>query len=146
MDKWENLAEKKIREAMEEGEFANLDGAGQPLNLEENPYEPPELGLVRRLLRNNGFALPWIEERKELQSQLDGLRTELARHLARDSKASSRLDSREILLERLKELLGVRIGELNRRIAQFNLKAPSPKFHLLRLDLSREVEKFLSSR
>lgn len=34
------IAEKKIREAMERGEFDNLSGSGRPLDLEEFPeYE-----------------------------------------------------------------------------------------------------------
>jgi len=33
MDRWESLVDKKIREAMEAGEFDNLAGTGQPIDL-----------------------------------------------------------------------------------------------------------------
>lgn len=55
MDEWEDIAERKIREAMAEGAFDNLAGMGRPLNLDENPYEDPSLRMAHRLLRNNGL-------------------------------------------------------------------------------------------
>jgi len=56
MDKWEPLIERMIRESMDRGEFDDLPGAGQPIDLTENPFEAPELRTVHRLLRNAGFA------------------------------------------------------------------------------------------
>ena len=103
MDEWQFIAERKIREAMEEGAFDNLDGAGQPLNLEENPFEDPSLRMAHRLLKNNGFAPAWIEESKEIEAELARLRAEGA--------------SDE------------RVAALNRRIVAFNLKAPAPSLH-----------------
>jgi len=68
MDKWEPLIERMIRESMDRGEFDDLPGAGQPIDLTENPFEAPELRTVHRLLRNAGFAPAWIEERKDIDS------------------------------------------------------------------------------
>ena len=62
MDKWETIAERKIREAMAEGAFDNLSGKGRPLNLEEDPYEDPSLRMAHRLLRNNGVR-PGVDRR-----------------------------------------------------------------------------------
>lgn len=56
MDEWHFIAERKIREAMEEGAFEQLEGEGRPLDLEVNPFEDPSLRMAHRLLRNNGFA------------------------------------------------------------------------------------------
>jgi hypothetical protein len=36
MNRLETLVEKRIREAMEKGEFDNLPGKGEPLDLSEN--------------------------------------------------------------------------------------------------------------
>ena len=44
MKRWESLVDQKIREAMEQGEFDNLAGAGQPIDLSENPYEEDRRG------------------------------------------------------------------------------------------------------
>src|SRR5580692_2647766 len=103
MDKWENIAERKIREAMSEGAFDNLTGKGRPLNLEENPYEDPSLRMAHRLLRNNGFAPAWVEEGKDLEQEIDLAARELA------SKG---------YVDRFRE----QIAAINRRILTHNLK------------------------
>src|SRR6266850_6912645 len=79
VDKWEFIAERKIREAMAEGAFDNLRGKGLPLDLEENPYEDPSLRMAHRLLRNNGFAPAWIEEAKDLEHAIEESERELLR-------------------------------------------------------------------
>src|SRR5215471_21636017 len=79
MDVWESLVERKIREAMEEGDFDNLPGKGQPLDLAENPFEDPELRMAHRLLRNAGFAPAWIEERKDVYLESEELQRRLER-------------------------------------------------------------------
>ena len=57
MDQWEMIAERKIREAMEEGAFENLRGKGRPLDLEENPYEDPSLRMESGHSLNREMAL-----------------------------------------------------------------------------------------
>jgi hypothetical protein len=74
MDSWNLPADRKIREAMEEGAFDRLEGAGRPLDLEENRYLDPALRMAHRLLRNNGFAPSWIEEGKDLDADMLRLR------------------------------------------------------------------------
>jgi hypothetical protein len=46
------VAENRIREAMAEGEFDNLPGAGQPLDLEDYFATPEDLRMAYRILRN----------------------------------------------------------------------------------------------
>ena len=46
------IAENRIREAMEQGEFDNLPGAGQPLSLEEYFSTPEELRMAYSVLKN----------------------------------------------------------------------------------------------
>ena len=41
-----------MREAIENGEFDNLPGKGEPIDLSENPFEDPDLRVVHRLQRN----------------------------------------------------------------------------------------------
>ncbi len=115
MDKWENIAERKIREAMAEGAFDNLKGKGQPLDLEENPYEDPSLQMAHRLLRNNGFAPAWVEEAKDLERAIETAQQDLGRGLG---LAAFR----------------ARIAEINRWILAHNLKTPSTQFHMRPVD------------
>src|SRR5258706_1898598 len=113
MDEWRSIAERKIREAMEEGAFNNLRGEGQPLDLEENPYEDPSVRMAHRLLRNNGFAPAWIEEAKDLEHAIETARRDLARAFA-----WRRAEERPRILDGFRG----QIGELNRRILEHNLK------------------------
>jgi hypothetical protein len=114
MDVWRLIAERKIQEAMQEGAFAELSGTGQPLHLDEDPFEDPSLRMAHRLLRNNGFAPAWIEEGKEIDAAVSAWRANSQR---------SRQKARE----------------LNARIAVFNLKTPSAVWHKLPIDVEREI-------
>jgi hypothetical protein len=70
------LAERRIDEAMREGKFDNLHGAGQPLNLDPIPAEENArlLWWTLRILRNNDVIPDEVRWRKEL----DDLRSRLA--------------------------------------------------------------------
>ena len=71
----EIVAERKIREAMERGEFANLPGAGKPLRLDDDSMIPEDLRLAYKILRNAGCIPPELELRKEIITLRDLLRT-----------------------------------------------------------------------
>lgn len=123
MDAWRWIAERKIEEAMAEGAFTNLSGAGAPLCLDEDPFVDPSLRMAHRLLKNNGFAPLWIEEGKDIDRDLQTLRADLRR-------GAGACDP-----ERLRE----RVHALNRRIASFNLKAPAAVCHKPTIDAEREI-------
>lgn len=61
------LAEQRIREAQDNGEFDNLPGAGAPLALEDDALVPEELRAAYRLLRNSGFLPPELEPHGEIR-------------------------------------------------------------------------------
>ena len=141
MDKWESLVDRLIRESMERGEFDNLPGSGEPIDLAENPFEDPDLRTAHRLLRNAGFAPAWIEERKDIEATF---------RLARDVLMSAgRLYSREGKLRdspqwnRAVAEFRETMAELNRRIQLYNLKSPASVFHRKVIDTEqviREIE------
>lgn len=66
MEFFSKLAENRIREAMEAGEFDNLTGKGQPLNLEEDSHIPLELRMAYKILKNADCLPPELELRKEV--------------------------------------------------------------------------------
>ncbi|HEY7527996.1 MAG TPA: DnaJ family domain-containing protein, partial [Candidatus Deferrimicrobiaceae bacterium] len=66
MDPLALLAESKIREAMERGEFDRLPGAGKPLSLDDDSMVPHELRVAYRILKNAGCLPPELELRKEI--------------------------------------------------------------------------------
>lgn len=60
------LAEQRILEAIERGEFDDLPGRGRPLDLEEDMTVPEELRVAYRLLKNAGFLPREVEMRREI--------------------------------------------------------------------------------
>ena len=74
---FDRLAEKKIREAMEAGEFDRLEGAGRPVNLDAYFSTPEELRAGYAVLKNAG-VLPaeagLLREINELKARLEGCR------------------------------------------------------------------------
>ena len=81
------LAERRIEEAMRDGKFDNLPGAGKPLELEPMPAEENARlqWWVLRILKNNDFTPDEVRWRK----QVDALKDEL--HAARDDAKVCRL-------------------------------------------------------
>ncbi len=72
---FETIAERRILEAMERGEFDRLPGAGQPLTLEDDSMVPPELRIAYKILKNAGCIPPELELRKEILTLRDLIRT-----------------------------------------------------------------------
>ena len=60
------VAESRIREAIEKGEFDNLPGAGKPLNLEEYFSTPEDLRMAFSILKNANCAPAEVELLKEV--------------------------------------------------------------------------------
>lgn len=64
---FENMAEMRIREAIERGQLKNLPGEGKPLVLEPvNPLEPPEERMFNKIMRTLGLLPEEIELQKEI--------------------------------------------------------------------------------
>lgn len=63
------LADKRIEDAMKEGKFDNLPGAGQPLDLEPMPAEESArmTWWMLRILRNNDFTPDEVRWRKQVE-------------------------------------------------------------------------------
>jgi len=64
----EQIAEARICEAIRNGEFDNLRGAGRPLQLDDDSGVPAQLRVAYRIMKNAGMIPPEIELRRELTS------------------------------------------------------------------------------
>jgi Domain of unknown function (DUF1992) len=111
MDVWNLIAERKIQEAMDEGAFDHLEGEGEPIREDVNPYEDPAQRMAHRLMKNAGVSPAWIAEGRELEREMDRLR----------------LAHGNMTMEERRD----RVAALNRRIAMFNLKTPVRSAHKL---------------
>jgi hypothetical protein len=66
MDFFAKLAENRILEAMKAGEFDNLRGRGQPLDLNDDSHIPPELRMAYKILKNADCLPPELTLRQEV--------------------------------------------------------------------------------
>jgi DnaJ family protein C protein 28 len=133
--------EEHIRRAIEAGEFSNLRGAGQPLNLDENPFEDPEWRNAFRVLKNSGYTLPWIEARREIDVSLEMARNELRRTWEwRIGVSSTNEVSVDVEWNRALTKFREEISTINERILLYNLEVPSDRFQMPTLDGEREIK------
>ena len=66
MDIFAQIAEQRIRAAIEDGEFDNLKGMGKPLDLGDESWIPEDLRMAYRILKNAGCLPAELELRKEV--------------------------------------------------------------------------------
>jgi DnaJ homolog subfamily C member 28 len=132
---YQSLIEQRFQQAQEDGLFDNLPGAGKPLNLDDDALVPAEDRAGYRLLKANGFALPWIEARREIAEGRADLDTWLEQanrrwpHLNAASRAALRVAYRR------------KLEDLQRLILTFNLKTPRGVEQLETLRLAEELQR-----
>ncbi len=95
------IAERRIEAAMEEGKFANLEGAGKPLELEPMPADENArmTWWAIRLMRQNQF----IPDEVRLRKSIDRLREHLA-SLTDEAKLAHVVTQLNLLVHKLNTL------------------------------------------
>jgi len=136
---WTKLVEDQIREAMARGEFANLPGAGKPLDLAENPYTSEELRLAYKILKDSGYAPLWIELHKEIEADIAaaGRLAENYRQLAASG------DPVEASLAHLRVTYAQCLAKINEKIKSFNLQVPIARLQKPLFVVEEEVERLV---
>jgi DnaJ homologue, subfamily C, member 28, conserved domain len=71
---FERIVEEKIRQALQNGAFENLPGAGKPLRLDDDSMVPPDLRMAYKLLKDAHCLPPELELHKEILQMKDLLR------------------------------------------------------------------------
>lgn len=132
------MTERMLREAIEAGEFDNLPGKGEPIDLRENPFEDPDLRVVHKLLRDAGFAPAWIEERKDIDATLESSRQILTR--AWKIYRPGGVSANEAAWKRNVAEFREKAGECNNRIRLYNLKVPAAGFQRRLFDVESIIE------
>jgi DnaJ family protein C protein 28 len=132
---YESLIDQQVRAAEAAGQFENLPGAGKPLDLDDDKDVPEELRLGFRMLKNAGYAPPWIELQRSIREDQEALGTWLARAnrrwagLGETDRAALRAEYEQ------------KLGELNKQISAYNLTAPPAAGQLPMLQPWRELRK-----
>ena len=142
MTKLDRAIERIIQNAMDRGAFDNLRGKGKPLNMRENPLVAKEWRMAYSMLEQEGFALPWMEDRKEIEKQIKEALKVLNRtwdwrmaNLAQGDSSPLVESEWRKAQARFSEL----VVELNKRIDAYNAQIPSDVFYRPRILLEREL-------
>jgi DnaJ homolog subfamily C member 28 len=131
----EGYLDEIISKAYADGLMDNLPGQGKPLNLGDDEMVPEENRLGFRMLKSNGFAPPWIEARREIDTERDRLDTWLKDanrrwpYLQPSAQTGLRIAYKR------------KLDDLGRLILNYNLKAPSSVPHIEGLRMSEELAK-----
>jgi len=132
------FVEEQINEAMARGEFQNLDGQGQPLQLRGDLSKRDEM---RQKLRGDaGYGIPWEEVAREIETQTKRAEALLLRAVqfreaglasSKSDKAKIESDFRVHLGKVDEAIVGV-----NSLVLKHNLLLPSLLPHLYRARLT----------
>lgn len=139
-----NWLEKAIQEAQERGLFENLEGAGRPINWEDESLVDKEWLMAFRIMREQGLAPEWVELHKELGEELNKAREAVLRawRWRQERIEGARGEQRRYVdgeWRRAREAFAQTIAELNAKIANFNLIVPIPSLQKFKLDLAEEL-------
>lgn len=151
MSSTQDLVEEQIRKAREKGEFDDLEGKGKPLDLSENPFEPAELRMAFKILKDNDFAPYWIELGKEIDAQLDKFWIEVERFKRYAEMVVS--DKRSgISLRRFEKKKAafyyesrLEMDKIIKKIIDYNIHCPTFRLGRANLDLDEEMFKVIST-
>ncbi|MBM3457426.1 MAG: DUF1992 domain-containing protein [Armatimonadetes bacterium] len=129
MSWFEIIAERKIRDAQEEGAFDNLPGRGRPVDLDVDPRIPPEQRAAYRILKEARYVPEWIALDNEIRRAQTAWEEQLLAFEREWSAARTGTRAggrRELDQQRDAFLLRAARGlrELNRQVDRFNLLVP----------------------
>ena len=71
MSIFEKIAERKIEQAIANGEFDNLPNKGKPLDLDDMSMVPEELRMAYKILKNAGIVPEELELQKSIVTLTD---------------------------------------------------------------------------
>ena len=148
----DRLSDRRIQEAIDAGEFDNLDGMGKPLQMDDNPYVPEDMRMAFKVLKNSGFAPDWMVLSQQIEADIERLRYSADRHFEYLRRSLAEVAGNPYAVRRLRsEVSRLRnehrraakqhallIDEINRKISTFNQTVPIAS--LLKVPLSAEDE------
>ena len=147
MSKWETIVGRIFRVAFGRGLAGRLRAAPKPVSAGLETLASHVARSTFRIFKNNCLPLPWIEDGERLDAARDGARADLLRswNVYREGLKSRRTASRaEADWQQVLSAFRRQAADLNRRIAAYNLKAPSEYFRKSALDAEREINKLMS--
>jgi len=92
---FDQLAERRIREARENGAFDDLPGTGAPLALDDDALVPAELRAAYRVLKNSGYVPAEVEALRDLREV-----EQMLQHERDDARRNELIGKLNLLLAR----------------------------------------------
>ena len=152
----DRISERRIQEAIDAGEFDNLDGAGQPIKFEDNPFVPEDMRVAFKVLQNSGYAPDWMLLSQEIENEIQRLRYTADRHFAYLRKSLYEVSGDTYAVKRLRNEVTRLMGEhrraaaqhqklvedINRKISSFNQQVPIGSLLKVPLPLKKEMDQF----
>lgn len=149
MSSTEDLVENQILKAQKEGKFNNLPGAGKPLNLQENPYEPPELHMAFKILKDNNFAPHWIEIGKDIDAHQEKF-WQGVDYFRRYTQITWREKHNEAVIARYENKKKyfysdsrISLEKISKKILDYNLYCPTYQLGRANIDVEKEMVKVI---
>ena len=155
--KFERIADRRIQEAINAGEFDNLAGMGKPLtDLEDNPFVPKEMRAAFKVLSNSGFAPDWMVLGQHIDAQIEKLRHSADLHFAYLRRRLQEVGGNPYAVKRLRQevdqlkaehrraaaIFSQSLEAINRDISTFNQMVPIASLLKIPLSHKTEMEKF----
>lgn len=137
---WQSLIDEQIAKL----DLDNLPNKGQPLDLSTNPYVDPSEESAQRLIKNAGFTLPWIDDARQIDADLEAALQKLRRARdeyfeMRDAQICAGHQWIEGAWEAALREFRQDVEHINRQIRDYNLKAPVASVHKFSVRVDEEL-------
>lgn len=134
-----DIIDEIIKDAMQNGRFANLSGEGKPLKLDDDAHTPSHLRMAHKLLKENELAPEWILLGKEVDALREALEANIRAAvsayrgaLAAASRSEAPMQAFEradAAWQRAQHDLREQAARYNRQALTYNLKVPQGVTH-----------------
>ncbi|MEI6045738.1 MAG: DnaJ family domain-containing protein [Chloroflexota bacterium] len=154
-ERFDNLVERRIRDARDKGKFDNLANQGQPIKIEEeNPYLDEEWRVAYKVVENSGFVPAWVELDKEVEYDLVQVRRNreehrrwLLRRLDDIKNGPTQYFARDLrrLHQHHQSFLknhACRLDEVNNKIERFNYICPVNNLLKIKIQTAELIQEF----
>lgn len=144
-----DLVGAMISRAFERGEFDNLEGAGKPIILDEYPFEPDDLRMLHKILKDNGYAPHWIELKKEIDALKVKLDHEVehfikyTRIVFREKRGRGAMRYYENKKKNTYIQIRRRLEAISRKITDYNLNCPVMQLNRANIIIDDEMNRIV---
>lgn len=128
--------EELIKDAQKQGKFKGLKNEGRNVKMDDNPYTE-DTRIAYGMVKDAGYTLGFLANRKTILKEIEEVMEDL--QAAADQYTGNTWT--RLRWAKATEVFKEQAKILNRRIRDYNLKAPNEKFHIVPVWIDREIER-----